>query len=159
MDQMIKAVKPANEWKVLVIDDHTTRIISSAVRMYDITDNGVTVVEQLSKVRQPLRHYEAIYFVKPCAESFKKIEMDFQNNFKYAAIHLFTSSACPDDLFKSIAKSNAAKYIKTFSELNIDFLANEKQHSCSSLSAITLLRFRPQHIALKLRFTHPWANP
>eukprot|EP01134_Creolimax_fragrantissima_P001702 CFRG1702T1 len=129
MDQMIKQVQPANEWKVLVIDDHTTRIISSAVRMYDITDNGVTVVEQLSRVRQPLRHYEAIYFIQPTEESFRTVMSDFENssNIKYAAIHLYTSSGCPEELFKTMAKSNAARYIKSFNELNIDFLANERQ--------------------------------
>ena len=42
LGDMIEKVQPENLWKVLVLDPMTTRIVSSCIRMYDISDNGVS---------------------------------------------------------------------------------------------------------------------
>lgn len=91
---MLSKVKPENEWKVLVLDHHTTRILNASISMHEVTENGVTVVEDLMVSRQPLRMFEAIYFINPNEESIDKVLADFENPSapKYQAFHLFTSS-------------------------------------------------------------------
>ena len=89
---MLNKVKPENEWKVLILDHHSTRILNASISMHEITECGVTVVEDLMRSRQPLRRFEAIYFIAPVQESIDKIIEDFDGSPLYAAAHIFTTS-------------------------------------------------------------------
>ena len=42
LEDVIRSVKPASGWKVLIVDYESMRIINAAVRMYDIMEEGVT---------------------------------------------------------------------------------------------------------------------
>jgi hypothetical protein len=113
--EMVNKVKPANEWKILVLDHHTTRIANAAISMHEITEHGVTCVEDLMRNREPFRKYEAIYFISPLEESVDKVISDFQDksNAKYAAAHLFFSSRM------SPAASNSFKRYRISRSANI----------------------------------------
>ncbi len=78
-------------WLVLVLDDAATRVISSALTMYDIMERRVTLVEQLQRPRQPFKEMEAIYLISPTAASVNFVLSDFENEkkAKYGAVHLF----------------------------------------------------------------------
>jgi syntaxin-binding protein 1 len=78
-------------WKVLVMDAHATRIISSALTMYDIMERRVTLVEQLAKNRQPFPDMDVIYLASPTMESVRKISSDFESKAKakYGNVHIF----------------------------------------------------------------------
>lgn len=82
------------------------------------------MVENISIKRQPLSSMEAIYFLDPCAESIKLLIEDFENlnPLQYEAIHLFFTRHVPTSELESIKKSNVVKFIKTFKEINLDFL-------------------------------------
>jgi len=96
--------------------------------MYDITEEGVTIVESLEKARQPLPELEAVYFVMPTEESVNLIIQDFTKpRPQYSGAHLFFTSRLPDPLFSKLSKSAALSKIKGLKELNIEFLANEQQ--------------------------------
>ena len=41
-------------WMVMVIDDAALRVVSALVGMYDVMEHRVTLIELLSKERQPL---------------------------------------------------------------------------------------------------------
>lgn len=77
--------------KVLIMDDAATRIISSALTMYDIMERNVTIVEQLSKNRQAFTDLEAIYFISTDPESIKHVLDDFKTPLKakYRHVHMF----------------------------------------------------------------------
>lgn len=78
-------------WMVLVMDDVATRTISSVLGMYDIMEAKVTLVEQLSRPRQPFREMEVIYLITPTEESINYVLNDFQSDSKatYGDVHLF----------------------------------------------------------------------
>lgn len=44
----------AGGWRVLVLDELTTRILSSAIRMSDILEANISCVEDLLKNREPM---------------------------------------------------------------------------------------------------------
>lgn len=64
-------------WKVLVLDDESTRIISSSLTMFDIMERRITLVEKLSQSRQPFPEMEVIYFITPTEESVGFLLGDF----------------------------------------------------------------------------------
>lgn len=73
------------------MDEAATRVISSALTMYDIMERRVTLVEQLAKNRQPFPDMDVIYLAAPTIESVKRISDDFENRqkAKYGNVHIF----------------------------------------------------------------------
>jgi hypothetical protein len=78
-------------WKVLVMDDVATRVISSALTMYDIMERRVTLVERLAMNRQPFPDMDVLYVSEPTAEAARRISADFDSKGKgkYGNVHLF----------------------------------------------------------------------
>lgn len=78
-------------WMVLVLDDAATRVISSALTMFDIMERRVTLVEQLARKRQPFPEMDVVYLVSPTMASVHKICADFESKSKarYANAHVF----------------------------------------------------------------------
>lgn len=128
---MIRAVNQGS-WKALIVDAESTRVISACCRMYDIMEENITVVEKIDIARQPLPNLEAIYFLTPKPESVEALINDFKRKEKdrpymYAAVHLFFTSKLPDSEFQKISSAAVASKIKTFRELNLEFIAYESQ--------------------------------
>lgn len=115
-------------WKVLVMDSVATRVISSALTMYDIMERRVTLVEQLAINRQPFPEMDVIYLASPTVENARKISADFENRqkAKYGNVHLFFLNSVGNDVF-AVIQSNPllVSKVKTFKEINLDFLATE----------------------------------
>uniref|UniRef100_A0A673AXH0 Syntaxin binding protein 2 n=1 Tax=Sphaeramia orbicularis TaxID=375764 RepID=A0A673AXH0_9TELE len=89
---------------VLIVDHMSMRILSSCCKMSDILAEGVTIVEDINKRREPISSLEAIYLISPV----EKV-------------------TCPDGLFAEIGRSRVAKVIKTLKEINVAFLPYESQ--------------------------------
>ncbi|KAK6804408.1 hypothetical protein RDI58_002192 [Solanum bulbocastanum] len=58
-----------SSWKVLIMDKVTVKVMSSTCKMADITDQGVSLVEDLFRRRQPLPTMDAIYYIQPSKEN------------------------------------------------------------------------------------------
>ncbi|XP_076823508.1 syntaxin-binding protein 1-like isoform X1 [Clavelina lepadiformis] len=127
MEDVIRQVKTKSQWKILILDELSVRIISSCCKMKDIIDEGVTLVEDLKKNRQPMPAFEAMYFITPTKESVDRLVDDFLDTRRYKYAHIFFTDSCSDHLLKSISQSNVAKCIRTLKEVNIAFLPYESQ--------------------------------
>jgi syntaxin-binding protein 1 len=115
-------------WMVLVMDDEATRVISSVLTMYDIMEQRVTLVEQLSKNRQPFREMEVIYLVAPTVASATKICEDFpsEGKSKYGGVHIYFLDVASDSVLGVIqANGILCSKIKTFKEINLHFVTPE----------------------------------
>ncbi|CAM9213982.1 unnamed protein product [Laminaria digitata] len=117
-------------WRVMVLDARATRVISSVVGMYDIMEGQVTVVEDLHKARQPFPEMEGVYVVSPTADAVDAIKRDFRSPSEalYRSVHLFFLERVPSDLLQSIKQcSTLVSRIKSFKEINMDYLVPEMQ--------------------------------
>jgi len=119
--------KKPSVWRILILDAHTTRILSSCARMSELLPYGITNAEPIETPRQPFPNLEAIYFISPTQKSIELLVNDFKNTPKYHAVHLFFTTGIPDDLFHLLTDKNLSKRIKHLKELYLDFNTAESQ--------------------------------
>ena len=129
---MVMSSKKANgapDWRVLIVDELSMRMVSACCKMHDLAQEGITIVEDLSKRREPLPHLEAVYLVQPTEQSVKAIVADWGTPSRpmYRAAHIFFSEPCPDIIFNLLADAGISKNVKTLKEVNMAFLPLEAQ--------------------------------
>ncbi|CAH8487346.1 unnamed protein product [Schistosoma turkestanicum] len=133
-------------WKVLIMDDAATRVLSSCFKMPDITEYGVTLVESLNCKRQKLNMH-AIYIMRPRRAEIELLLQDFpESNPTYTAAHVFFLSSCPSDLLNQIVASQAVRRIKTMIQLSVDFIPLESHLYSLEAMETAQLYFLPSDV-------------
>uniref|UniRef100_T1GKH5 Protein ROP n=1 Tax=Megaselia scalaris TaxID=36166 RepID=T1GKH5_MEGSC len=142
------AAKPGGvEWRVLIVDQLAMRMVSSCCKMHEISAEGITLVENITKKREPLPTMEAVYLITPSEESIRALMSDFDHPSRpmYRYAHVFFTEVCPEERFNELCKSCAARKIKTLKEINIAFLPYECQQIatlCATLGEYPQVRYR-----------------
>ncbi|CAG0902091.1 unnamed protein product, partial [Darwinula stevensoni] len=126
MNEIIKSEKRKEpDWRILVVDELGTKMLSSCLKMHEIAWEGITLVEDICKKREPIP-LEAIYLVCPTESTIDRIVEDFpRGRGMYKAAHVFFMYACPDELIRKLGRTRAARYIKTLKEINMAFVPYE----------------------------------
>ncbi|XP_010529509.1 PREDICTED: protein transport Sec1b isoform X2 [Tarenaya hassleriana] len=124
-----KAGSSKSSWKVLVMDKLTVKIISSVCRMSEITQEGVTLVEDISRHRQPMTSWEAIYFIQPTEENVAMFLSDMTGKSPlYKKAFVFFSSPVSRSLVAVIKKDiRVMKRIGALKEMNLEYITVDSQ--------------------------------
>ncbi|KAI1791834.1 Sec1-like protein [Ganoderma leucocontextum] len=126
--EAIRSVNPPGRWKILVVDEHSQRLIGSVLKQFDILEENVTLIESITSNREPQPQFEAMYIVMSTSQNVDRIIRDFSNGQQqYAAAHLFFVDGLPESLFERLTSSPAEPYLKALQELFINFWAIEAQ--------------------------------
>ncbi|KAJ1958431.1 syntaxin binding protein 1 [Linderina pennispora] len=120
--------------------------------MHSVLDERVMAVELISRSRQPYYDLDALYFLVPCAQSISMLMNDFSPGPQsssdrplYAHAHLFFTGALPTPLFRQLSASRIARYIRTISELYIEFNPIESRAFLTTPSAMPFYTMYSPH--------------
>ncbi|XP_028762579.1 SNARE-interacting protein KEULE [Neltuma alba] len=132
LHEMLRAAKTGDSkstWKVLIMDKLTVKIMSHSCKMADITDEGVSLVEDIYKRRQPLPTMDAIYFIQPTRENVVMFLSDMSGRTPlYRKAFVFFSSAVPKELVQDIKKdTKVLPRIGALREMNLEYFAIDSQ--------------------------------
>jgi syntaxin-binding protein 1 len=61
----------------LILDESTTKVVSSVLTMFDIMEQNVSLVENLDLNRQSFPDMDAVYFISPTMKSARRVMADF----------------------------------------------------------------------------------
>ncbi|KAM0934713.1 putative sec1-like protein [Dioscorea sansibarensis] len=129
MLQSTKMKDSKTSWKVLIMDKVTVKIMSYACKMADITDQGISLVEDLFKRRQPLPSMDAIYFIQPSKENVVMFLSDMSGRCPlYKRAFVFFCSPVPKEFVVHIKNDmSVIPRIGALSEMNMEYFAIDSQ--------------------------------
>lgn len=129
--EMLRGVKLQSkaDWQVLIVDDYTTKVMSSTCRMAELTDEGVSLVEDLKKKRQPQPLLDAVYFIQPTQQSAKFLAGDMGGaKALYRRAHIFFSSPVPSDVLQLIKDNTLLRErLAGLKEMNLEISTVDMQ--------------------------------
>ncbi|XP_042010653.1 SNARE-interacting protein KEULE-like isoform X1 [Salvia splendens] len=130
--EMLRSTKTGDSkssWKVLIMDKLTVRIMSYACKMADITEEGVSLVEDIHKRRQPLPSMDGIYFIQPTKENIAIFLSDMSGRSPlYKKAFVFFSSPVSRELVAQIKKDGSVlPRIGALREMNLEYFAIDSQ--------------------------------
>ncbi|KAI3982181.1 hypothetical protein MKX01_019087 [Papaver californicum] len=134
LHEMLRSTKTGDSkstWKVLIMDKVTVKVMSCSCKMADITDEGVSLVEDLYRRRQPLPSMDAIYFIQPLRENVVMFLSDMSGRVPlYKKAYVFFSSPIPKELVNLIKNDTSVlPRIGALREMNLEYFAMDSQVS------------------------------
>ncbi|KAK1377082.1 SNARE-interacting protein KEULE-like [Heracleum sosnowskyi] len=116
-------------WKVLIMDKVTVKVMSCSCKMADITDEGISLVEDLFRRREPLPSMDAIYFIQPSKENLVMFLSDMSGREPlYRKAFIYFSSPVPKDMLARIkGDTSVLPRISALREMNLEYFAMDSQ--------------------------------
>ncbi|KAF3448419.1 hypothetical protein FNV43_RR09132 [Rhamnella rubrinervis] len=132
LHEMLRSAKTGDSkltWKVLIMDKLTVKIMSYSCKMADITEEGVSLVEDMYKRRQPLPSMDAIYFIQPTKDNVILFLSDMGGRSPlYRKAFVFFSSPISKELVGHIKKDpTVLPRIGALREMNLEYFAIDSQ--------------------------------
>jgi len=116
------------------VDELTMKILSSCMKMHELTATGITDIEvlkkgQISHQPQMMKNTEVIYLISPVENIVDAFIQDCKFKIKKfnASAHVYFTERIPDYLFTKIAESVVVKRFKSLVEVNISFIPLESR--------------------------------
>lgn len=121
LDHILAEIRAVAPYFILIVDKRSLGILNSIATVLDLTERGVTVIEQLEKSRKPIPDVDALYFLTPKDSVARRLIEDYKGIQMYRHAHLFFTADVTESLMRSMANSSLFYHVKTFKEANCDF--------------------------------------
>lgn len=116
-----------NDWKVLVVDERSRRLVNNVTKEDDILNANITNIEQLEQRRSALPSTDAIYLLSPLPHVVECLKADLSRR-RYRRAHLIWTSHLPRSLYDELFRSEARqRLVVECRSLNIEYLPRESQ--------------------------------
>lgn len=126
-DAILSAIKSITrgDWKVLVIDEDSKKIIDNAVKEDDILNENIANIERIEERRDMNPEMDAIYLISPRPHIVDCLLADFERR-RYKKCFLLWTALLPTQLRRRIDSSRQAQeQIAGFETLSIDYFPRE----------------------------------
>ncbi|KAM6584667.1 hypothetical protein CsatB_011669 [Cannabis sativa] len=131
LHEMLGSTKTGDSkaWKVLIMDKVTVKVMSHSCKMADITDQGISLVEDLFRRREPLPSMDAIYFMQPLKENVVMFLSDMSGREPlYRKAFVFFSSPIPKEFVNHIkSDTSVLPRIGALREMNLEYFPIDRQ--------------------------------
>ncbi|KAF3440248.1 hypothetical protein FNV43_RR18531 [Rhamnella rubrinervis] len=116
-------------FNVLIMDKVTVKVMSHSCKMADITDQGISLVEDLFRRREPLPSMDVIYFIQPSKENIVMFLSDMSGREPlYKKAYVFFSSPIPKELVNHIkSDTSVLPRIGALREMNMEYFPTDSQ--------------------------------
>ncbi|KEG07651.1 syntaxin binding protein 1 [Trypanosoma grayi] len=112
-------------FKILICDAAAAAVLNSCVRMHELMEHGVTLLEDLMTARQPIINSPALYFFTPDDATVGRVMEDWSVKEPYKEAHIFALSTTPERYVQQLAESRLAPKVKSFKDMLLDFSTPE----------------------------------
>ncbi|XP_024176751.2 protein transport Sec1a [Rosa chinensis] len=131
LHEMLGSTRTENSksWKVLIMDKVTVKVMSHSCKMADITDQEISLVEDLFRRREPLPSMDVIYFIQPTKENIVMFLSDMSGREPlYRKAFIFFSSPIPKELVNHIkSDTSVLPRIGALREMNLEYFPIDNQ--------------------------------
>lgn len=131
LHEMLGSTRTENSksWKVLIMDKVTVKVMSHSCKMADITDQEISLVEDLFRRREPLPSMDVVYFIQPSKENIVMFLSDMSGREPlYRKAFVFFSSPIPKELVNHIkSDTSVLPRIGALREMNLEYFPIDSQ--------------------------------
>src|SRR5271154_5490306 len=118
--QTIRETAGHDEWKVLVLDENSKRLVDNVAKEDDILNENVTNIEQIEQRRQNNSSTDAVYLLSPLPHIVECLKADLRKR-RYRRTFLIWTSPLSRSLDEDLKSQAPHGQIANSRSLNIDF--------------------------------------
>ncbi|KAL6710234.1 syntaxin binding protein 1 [Coniothyrium glycines] len=113
------------DWKVLIVDEDSQKLIKNVVKEDDILEYNITNVERLEDRRITQRDMDAVYIITPKPHIVDCLMAEFEQR-RYRGFFLIWTTLLPPQLKERIDRSQMAReQIRSFRTVHLDYHPQE----------------------------------
>ncbi|EYB29742.1 hypothetical protein FG05_09686 [Fusarium graminearum] len=113
------------DWKCLIIDENSKKIIDNVVKEDDILNNNIATIERIENRREQNPEMDAIYILSPEAFAVECLLADFEMR-RYRSFYLVWTGLLDPSLRRKIDDFPGARQLRAgFQTMFVDFLPRE----------------------------------
>ena len=123
IENSVKDCSENNLLPILILDNYTSKILSSILKASDLINKGISSIELINNKRNKYENYAAIYFISPTNLSCDLLVEDFMDIEKpaFKRIYIFFTHKISEDLLESITTEGIIKHTILIKEFNLSF--------------------------------------
>ncbi|PKI83236.1 vacuolar protein sorting-associated protein 45 [Malassezia vespertilionis] len=117
-----RMVKEVQGMKILLLDDHTTPIMSAAYTQSALLEHEVFLTDKIQNgVRERMQHLQCVVFVSPCHVSFHALVEELRQPL-YGSYWLYFSNAVPKHAIEQLAEADQHQVVQSVQEYFADYV-------------------------------------